>query len=408
VSGSPFSVAAALGAFIFVAIPTTGCGDGTRGTVLRIPNPAQPKLLYTPSEEPTGIAGLTYLRDHIEEIEQGPFDGITVDVGLGDAPWGTVRYTRSQFDAEVEMLRSTPFRKLTDNFEMFNARTGGIDWFDDQTFGVVIGNARVAAEVVRDAGLKGLFLDVEQYDEAVWSYPDPPDPARLPQFEAQAHLRGAQFMDALLDVKPDIAILLTVATSEVFRSVCVEGVAWAEDRYRLLPAFIDGMFEAKAARGASALIVDGFLGSYAAHDPRAFAVFRELVQGNWAGVSERWFSGIESYRFGRGRIAWDDEPTLKCTTEVRDKLTRDLPTGFGLMLDFDTVIDMDFHSDPADFDLNFFTPQDLEVTLAAALGAAERYVYLWSGTMDWIGVSSQPRPPREYVDAATRARLGRP
>jgi hypothetical protein len=407
VSESRFSLAVAFGAFVCAASLGSGCGEGTRETVLRIPNPRQTKLLYTPSEEPTGLAGLTYLRDHLEEIEQGPFDGITVDVGIGDAPWGTVQYTRAQFDAEVEMLRSIPFRKLTDNFEMFNARTGGVDWFDDQAFAVVVANARVAGEVVRDGGLKGLFLDVEQYDDAVWSYPEPPDPAQLQQFEAQAHLRGAQFMEALLDVKSDIVIILTVATSEVFRSVCLEGVAWAEERYRLLPAFVDGMLEAKAARGASAVIVDGFLASYGAHTARPFGVFAELMRGNWARVEQLWFSGIHSYRFGRGRVEWDAEPSLKCETDVRGKLTRDLPTGFGLMLDFDTVIDMDFHPDPADFDLNFFTPADLELALSAALGAAERYVFLWSGTMDWIGVSSQPRPPQEYVDAVTRARLGR-
>src|SRR6185503_2384240 len=156
-----------------------GCGDGTRGTVLGIPAGSRPKLLYTPSEEPTGLAGLTYLRDHILEVAAGPFDGLTVDVGLGDTPWGSVRYTRAQFDDEVAMLRSIPFGKLTDNFEMFNVRSGGVDWFDDAAFAVVLGNVRVAAEVVRDAGLKGLFFDVEQYDEPVWSFPDPPDAAML-------------------------------------------------------------------------------------------------------------------------------------------------------------------------------------------------------------------------------------
>src|SRR4029077_16730610 len=102
--------------------------------------------------------------DHVQDFEQGPFDGLTVDVGLGDAPWGRTQYTRAQFDAEVQLLQSTPFVKLTDNFEMFNVRTGGVDWFDDQAFSVIIGNARVAADVVRDARLKGIFFDVEQYD----------------------------------------------------------------------------------------------------------------------------------------------------------------------------------------------------------------------------------------------------
>ena len=350
------------------------------------------------------MAGLTYLRDHIGTVEQGPFDGVTVDVGLGDAPWGTVAYTRSQFDAEVELLRSIPFGRLTDNFEMFNVRAGGVDWFDDAAFAVVVGNARVAAEVVRDAGLKGLFFDVEQYDRPVWSYPDPPDAAALARYETQAHLRGAQFMAAMLAVKPDITVITTVSTSEVFRSVCIEGIALADDRYRLLPAFIDGMYEAKAAAGAPALIVDGFLSSYAAHDPRAFPVYREIIQGNWAAATERWYPGIESYRFSRGVIAWDEQPTLKCTDVVRAKLTRDMPAGFGVMFDFDSLIDMEFHREPTDHGLNFFSPGELEVTLSAALGSAERYVFLWSATMDWIGVSAQPAPPQAYVDAVARAR----
>jgi hypothetical protein len=55
--------------------------------------------------------------------------------------------------------------------------------------------------------------------------------------------------------------------------------------------------------------------------------------------------------------------------------------------------------------LNFFTPDSLTSTLSAALGSAERYVYLWSISMDWLGVSTQPRPPAEYVQAAAAARM---
>ena len=133
---------------IVAAAIALGC-DGTRGPVLSKPSAGRPKLLYTPSEEPTGLAGLTYLRDHLDEIEQLPFDGLIVDVGLGDAPWGTMAYTRAQFDAEVAMLQSIPFTKLTDNFEMFNVRAGDVGWFDDAAFAVVINNARVAAQIAQ-------------------------------------------------------------------------------------------------------------------------------------------------------------------------------------------------------------------------------------------------------------------
>jgi hypothetical protein len=211
-------------------------------------------------------------------------------------------------------------------------------------------------------------------------------------------------MAALLEIVPDITIIATVSFSEVFRSVCLEGVALEQDRYRLLPAFLDGMFEARAAARSPALIVDGFLGSYAARDPRAFPLFRELIQGNWEGVQSRWYSGAASYRFGRGTIAWGAQPTLKCSDDVRSKLIRDMPAGFGVMIDFDTLMGRTFHLAPADFATNFFTPETLTATLSAALGSAERYVYLWSVTMDWVGVSTQARPPPEYVQAVAAAR----
>jgi hypothetical protein len=391
-------------ALLLAVLIAMGC-DGTRGPVLSTPSAGRPKLLYVPTEEPTGLAGLTYVRDHLDEIEQLPFDGIAVDVGLGDTPWGTVAYTRAQFDAEVAMLQSIPFTKLTDNFEMFNTRAGDLDWFDDAAFAVVLNNARVAAEVVRDGKLRGIFLDVQDYDGPVWAFPRSGETTTFASYEAKAHERGVEFMAALLDVDRDISIIATVSYSEVFRAACLEGVALEDDSYRLLPAFLDGMAEARAAAGAPALIIDGFYSSYAARDPRSFPLFRDLIQGSLAGVQARWFPGIETYRLGVPTIRWDAEPMIRCSDDVRNKLTRDMPSAFGVMMDYDTMTGDDFHRDPAEFGLNFFTPDELTTTLSAALGNAERYVYLWSASMDWLGVSTQPRPPAEYVQAVAAARV---
>jgi hypothetical protein len=177
------------------------------------------------------------------------------------------------------------------------------------------------------------------------------------------------------------------------------------ESYRLLPAFLDGMAEARAAAGAPALIIDGFYDSYAARDPRSFPLFRDLIQGNLAGVEARWFRGIQTFRRGEPTITWDAAPTVRCSDDVRNKLTRDMPSAFGVMVDYETMMERtSFHLDPAEFGMNFFTPDTLTTTLSAALGNAERYVYLWSATMDWLGVSTQPRPPAEYVQAVAAAR----
>jgi hypothetical protein len=394
--------AAALALLAAVAA-TPSCGDGGSGTVLGIPNRSSPKLIYAATNEPTGVQDLTFLRDHVAEFEQGPFDGLTVDVGLGNDSFD-VAFERSTFDAEVDILRSTPFVRLSDNFQMFNSKRGPVDWFDDASFNTAAGNARVAAEVVRDAGLRGIFFDVEAYADAAWALPTSPPGTPFSAFESQARLRGAQFMSAMLEVLPTITVILTVSFSEVFRGVCLAGGSIEQDRYSLLPAFIDGMLEARARAQAPAPIVDGFIASYVARDPRSFPLYRELIRGNWEGVQMRWFSGNVSFRFGTGVIGWGGQPELGCAADVQSKLTRDMPVGFGIRMDADALLGQNFARDPADFGMNHFTPETLATTLTAALASAEAYVFLWNDTVDWLGASSQPRPPAAYVDAVTKAR----
>jgi hypothetical protein len=376
-----------------------GCGDGAAGVVLGPRNKGRPKLLYAATNEPTGASELGYLRDHLAELEQGPFEGLLLDVGLGNDPFDAA-YTRAMFDAEVDILRSAPFAKLTDNFQMFNAKRGAIGWFDDASFGVAIQNARVAAEVVRDAGLRGIFFDVEAFADAAWELPAPP----FAMFETQARLRGAELMSAMLEIAPAMTVIVTVSFSEVFRAVCLAGENLETDRYSLLPAFLDGMVEARARAQAPAQIIDGFIASYVARDTRAFPLYRELIQGSRDGMAARWFPGNVSFRFGTGIVEWSGAPAMSCSAEVEGKLARDMPIAFGVRMDADALFGRDFQLDPARFAMNHFSPDTLSATLTAALANAEKYVFLWHDTVDWLGASSQPPPPAAYVDAVVRAR----
>ena len=390
--------ALALAALVTVAA-VCGCGDGAAAVVLGPRNKGRPKLLYAATNEPTGAGELGYLRDHIGEFEQGPFDGVLLDVGLGDDPFD-VPYTRAMFDTEVDIVRTTPFVKLTDNFHVFNAKRGAIGWFDDVAFGVAVQNARVVAEVVRDAGLRGIFFDVEAYADAAWALPGPP----FAMFETQARLRGAELMSAMLEVAPTMTVILTVSFSEVFRAVCLAGGDIETDRYSLLPAFLDGMLEARARAQAPAQIFDGFVASYVARDARSFPLYRELIQGNRDGMVARWFPGNVSFRFGAGIVDWSAAPAIACPAGVEGKLTRDMPIAFGVRMDADALFGRDFQREPARFGMNYFSPESLASTLTAALANAEKYVFLWSDTVDWLGASSQPAPPPAYVDAVIRAR----
>ena len=394
--GRPNSYLAALALVAVLA----SCGDGAAGVVLGIPNKNRPKLLYGATNEPTGATELGYLRDHVAQFEQGPFDGLLLDVGLGDDSFD-LPFTRAMFDAEVEIVRTTPFVKLTDNFQMFNSKRGAVGWFDDASFGVAVQNARVAAEVVRDAGLRGIFFDVAAYGDETWALSGSP----FATFEPQARLRGAEFMSAMLEVMPTITVIVTVSFSELFRAVCLAGGDLETDRYSLLPAFLDGMLEARARSQAPAQIIDGFVASYVARDARSFPLYRELIQGNREGMSARWFPGNVSFRFGTGIVQWSVAPAITCPSDIERRLTRDMPIAFGIRMDVDALFGRVFQRDASDFGMNHFSPESLAGALTAALANAEKYAFLWSDTVDWLGASSQPAPPAAYVDAVVRARM---
>jgi hypothetical protein len=93
-----------------------------------------------------------------------------------------------------------------------------------------------------------------------------------------------------------------------------------------------------------------------------------------------------------------------CAADVEAKLTRDMPIAFGVRMDADALFGRDFQREAARFGMNHFSPDGLTATLTAALANAEKYVFLWSDTVDWLGASSQPPPPAAYVDAVVRAR----
>ena len=77
----------------------------------------------------------------------------------------------------------------------------------------------------RDAGLRGLFFDVEQQTGDVWAFPRATDTHTFADYEAKALQRGIEFMAAIAAAAPETTILMNVATTEVFRAACIAGGA---------------------------------------------------------------------------------------------------------------------------------------------------------------------------------------
>lgn len=380
------------------------CGPPVRGTVLSVVPRTPAKLIIMPANEPDQNAGIQYLHDHIDQIEAGPFDGTLVDVGVEGTSLASKARTRAEFEPLVQLLRTTAFKRMTENFQMLKANWGGTDPFDDAAFASIAANAGVIAQVARDAGLRGLFFDVEQQDGNVWAFPRPTDSHTFADYEAKAFQRGGELMAAIAAAAPDTTILMNVAITEVFRAVCIAGGALEQDEYRLLPAFVDGMYAARDQARVPALIVDGFDSAWGTRDPLSFPVFAALIHGDWPTAQSRWTTDLVSYRNPTGKIAWPTVPAIGCSSAVQQKLTRDMPAGLGLQIDFEGT----FQAASTMFSQNYYTPDLLHTVLTAALQSTDRFVWMRSASIDWFGRGQGTPPPAAYLDAIVSARASAP
>src|SRR5262249_42656426 len=110
--------------------------------------------------------GTSFLRRHLAQLEQTPFDGCVFHVearGAQGSPasftwlgWGRRTFTSDELEPARQDLESiaaigTRFRH---NFLRFNVTPADIDWFDD--YASVVSNARLAAQLARTGHCRGI------------------------------------------------------------------------------------------------------------------------------------------------------------------------------------------------------------------------------------------------------------
>src|SRR5688572_88636 len=93
-----------------------------------------------------GQPDTAFMRQHIAQMEQTPFDGVVFSAttnhnsSFTDAYWGSEAFTDAHVTNALGDLQATPFNKFTDNFLRVNVTpygmSGGIDWFDN--FGNIV------------------------------------------------------------------------------------------------------------------------------------------------------------------------------------------------------------------------------------------------------------------------------
>jgi hypothetical protein len=324
------------------------------------------------------------LRKHIATMERTPFDGTVFHVTY-DKPdgakgmflwecWSTRAFTEADFKQAREDVRATPLKSFTHNFLRFNVCPGDVDWFDD--FASVVNNARLAAQLAKEARAAGVLFDTEQYNTQLFNYAKQKskDSQSFEAYAKQCRQRGREVMTAFQDAYPDLVVFLTFGQSLPYAQTGGDRAKLAQVEYGLMAPFLDGMFD--AARG-KAKIVDGFESSYGYKSAQQFAAAAATVK----------------------------QKLLPMVAD-REKYLAHVSIGFGLWLDYDW---RKHGWDVTDVAKNYFTPQQFGESLKQALATADEYVWIYTEKPRWWAEpAGEPQLlPPAYVEAIVHARQGK-
>jgi hypothetical protein len=301
-----------------------------------------------------GIRDTQYIRDHWQDMEQMPFDGVGIVVvvdrharqqgkhdttnQLGWQLMGKRAFQVEEFREAIADLKAAKWRTFTDNFLpaiLSPAQSAtGLNWFDDERWRIVAQNFGVLARIAAEGGAKGLLFDPEDYNYALFKYLDQRQQVDKPfeDYAQVARQRGRQVMTAIAAHIPQ-AILLSLYGYTLPMSELRRGGSLNEARYGLLPAFYDGLLEAMPS---GARLIDGYESAYGFKERRQF---------------------LEGYREVHQQAV-----TLSAVPELYRKQVK---AGFGLWLDNG--------GKPG-----YFKPMEFQRAVSFALEISDEYVWIYS------------------------------
>lgn len=319
-----------------------------------------------------------FMRQHIREMEQTPFDGCVFHLSYTEEEgksgnftwecWSERAFAREQLWHAVRDLKALDSETFTESFLRFNVTPGNVDWFDD--FSAILSNARLAAEIARAGRCPGILFDIEQYNSQLFSYQAmrDKDTKSFEVYAAQVSKRGAEVMEAFQEPFPDITIFLTFGYClPWYQAGSREKLP--EAGYGLLVPLLDGML---GAANEGVRLVDGHEASYP---------YRERAQ-------------LETAR----RVMTQDLLPIVADPEA---YLRHLSVGFGVWMDCNWR-NVGWATGP--FTGNHFLPTQLQRTVRAALELCDEYVWVYSETPRWWSAEGPQKLPQAYVRAIRKAK----
>ena len=292
---------------------------------------------------------------HAEEFDRTGLDGITVCLGgktdggtsysfatiMTDAPWDF-----AALRPRLETLRR--FKEhpgLRESFLMFwLAPRKRIAWDDDRTWGNFATNLGVLAKLGAAAGMKGYFVDGEDYPKTKqFTYDAAKDGGTFAAACKLARRRGAEVFGVLFREHPDATLLSFwfLSLGQVGYAPLRDPVARMKQTGDLWPAFVNGILDVMPP---TAVFVDG--------DEHAY---------NYDSTKKDFYTkSLNQRHTALGLVA----------RKNRAKYASQLSVGFGLYLDL--------YKNPGDL-------ARLERNLVQAAEVSTEYVWIYGEQHNWVG-----------------------
>ncbi|MBI4566678.1 MAG: hypothetical protein HY716_18530 [Planctomycetes bacterium] len=313
-----------------------------------------------------------YIQANLTFLESQPFNGLvtylrnpSMTVNATASVMTNTPISHESIASILAPLQNLSFTRLRHNFA-YVLGSSPPDFFDD--WSTVILNFAHLARALKEAGLRGIFFDNEQYSSPWGDYPTGTLYSLLTPlllYQDQARLRGRQVMEAMVAEYPDIVVVTLHGPyiSELSAPASLEFPQWQSGN-ELLGAFFSGFQE---GAGSQAENVDG----------------GELYTLR----SESEFQ--DSYTWRKHTIASDTVGCPFLSSTLRSVWPEVVSISFG-------IYDQPFGG-------REMTPAILTETLTHALAVADKWVWLYVEGRTFLRPESEGGATQEWIDAVRSA-----
>ncbi len=333
-----------------------------------------------------GDFGPARFLENLAQIEQTPFDGITLRVDGTDAagkPVSTFQtcipkpWKREWFQQEIDTLKKIKSAKLTNNFvrcSLSVSKPDFVDAFDDDGWKIIVDHFRTVAWLAKEGGLRGLMFDPEGYGATVINTKSSAHPEKsFEEYAAQVRKRGREVMAAMAKEYPDMVFFTLFMNAGTALGALGddprEGLAQG-GRYALYPAFVNGWLDAAPP---TLTIVDGFEPSYPHSDEAQYLKHVNAMRNTTLAL---------------------------VSPENRFKFRAQVQAGLAIYLDaFVGAARNDVHSDVyTDPPLEGRLVDRLQQATSSALDAADEYVWVFNEQYRWWPDGVNPEATRYWEE----------